>query len=60
MNETATGAPNTSTFTKNIQKEDMVYKRASGKLGNVGINEDTIIFDIPGKRWNRHRQVFNA
>ncbi len=45
--ETATGAPNTSTFTKNIQKEDMVYKRASGKLGNVGINEDTIIFDIP-------------
>lgn len=45
--ETATGAPNTSTFTKNIQKDDMVYKRASGKLGNVGINEDTIIFDIP-------------
>ncbi len=44
---TATGAPNPDEFTKNIQKDDMVYKRASGKLGNVGINEDTIIFDIP-------------
>lgn len=44
---TATGAPNTAAFTKNIQKDDMIYKRASGKLGSVGISDDTIIFDIP-------------
>lgn len=44
---TSTGAPNTSEFTMNISKKDMVYKRASGKLGNVGITDDTIIFDIP-------------
>ncbi len=44
---TGTGAPNPDEFTKNISQSDMVYKRASGKLGTVGINEDTIIFDIP-------------
>ena len=44
---TATGAPNPAEFTKNIQKSDMVYKRESGKLGNVGVGDDTIIFDIP-------------
>lgn len=44
---TATGAPNPAEFTKNIQKSDMVYKRESGKLGNVGVCDDTIIFDIP-------------
>ncbi|MCI5892850.1 MAG: S-layer homology domain-containing protein [Clostridiales bacterium] len=44
---TATGAPNTAEFTKNIQRSDMVYKRESGKLGNVGVGDDTIIFDIP-------------
>ncbi len=44
---TDTGAPNPGVFTKNIVKDDMIYKRASGKLGTVGINEDTIIFDIP-------------
>lgn len=44
---TTTGAPNPSEFTLNIQKTGMVYKRASGKLGNVGIGDDTIIFDIP-------------
>ena len=44
---TATGAPNVGEFTMNISKEDMVYKSASGKLGSVGITENTIIFDIP-------------
>lgn len=44
---TATGAPNTNEFTLNIRKDDMVYKRASSKLGNVGVSDDTIIFDIP-------------
>ena len=44
---TATGAPNPAEFTKNIQRSDMVYKRESGKLGNVGVGDDTIIFDIP-------------
>lgn len=44
---TSTGAPNPNKFTLNISKADMIYKRASGKLGNVGISDDTIIFDIP-------------
>ncbi len=46
-NGTATGAPNKGAFTLNIDKSDVVYKSASGKLGNVGVNESTIIFDIP-------------
>lgn len=46
-NGTATGAPNINEFTLNIQKNGMIYKRASGKLGNVGVSDDTIIFDIP-------------
>lgn len=44
---TSTGAPNRGTFTLNIVGEDLVYKSASGKLGTVGISENTIIFDIP-------------
>lgn len=44
---TSTGAPNIGKFTVNIKRNDMVYKSASGKLGNVGINEKTVIFDIP-------------
>ena len=44
---TATGAPNTGEFTMNLNKKDMVYKTASGKLGSVGITDNTIIFDIP-------------
>ena len=44
---TGTGAPDTTAFTKNISQNGMIYKRASGKLGNVGITDDTIIFDIP-------------
>lgn len=46
-NGTGTGAPNKGVFTLNINKENMVYKSASGKLGTVGIGENTIIFEIP-------------
>ncbi|MBR5152217.1 MAG: S-layer homology domain-containing protein [Clostridia bacterium] len=45
--KTATGAPNIGEFTMNLNREDMVYKTASGKLGPVGITDTTIIFDIP-------------
>lgn len=45
--ETATGTPNPDEFTLNVNKKDMVYKSASGKLDNVSVGEDTIIFDIP-------------
>ena len=44
---TSTGAPNKNKFTLNIKKNGMVYKSASGKLGNVGVADSTIIFDIP-------------
>ncbi len=44
---TASGAPNVGEFTLNIKKDDMVYKSASGKLDNVSVGENTIIFDIP-------------
>ncbi len=44
---TGTGAPNTGKFTLNIKKDNLTYKSASQKLGNVGISENTIIFDIP-------------
>lgn len=47
VDNTGTGAPNVGKFTMNIKKDDMVYKSSSGKLGSVGINDDTIIFDIP-------------
>ena len=46
-NGTGTGAPNKGKFTLNIMRENMIYKSASGKLGNVGISDNTIIFDIP-------------
>ena len=35
------------TFTLNLNKKDIVYKSASGKLGNIGVDSNTIIFDIP-------------
>ncbi|MBE5039929.1 S-layer homology domain-containing protein [Ructibacterium gallinarum] len=44
---TSTGAPNVGEFTMNIKKDAMVYKSASGKLDNVAITDDTVIFDIP-------------
>lgn len=47
VNGTDTGAPNKGTFTLNVKKNDMVYKSASGKLGSVGIADNTIIFEIP-------------
>ncbi len=46
-NGTATGAPNKGSFTLNINRDDLVYKSASSKLGNVGISDNTLIFDIP-------------
>ena len=46
---TETGEPNKNVFTLNINENDMVYKSASNKLGNVGITENTIIFDIPSE-----------
>ncbi len=47
FDNTATGAPNTEKFTLNISQEGMIYKSASGKLGDVTIDPQTIIFDIP-------------
>lgn len=44
---TSTGEPNKNDFTLNIIQSDMVYKSASSKLGNVGVSDQTIIFDIP-------------
>lgn len=44
---TSTGAPNKGSFTLNINKNNLIYKSASSKLGNVGIDNNTIIFDIP-------------
>ena len=47
FDNTATGAPNTEKFTLNISQQGMIYKSASGKLGDVTIDPQTIIFDIP-------------
>lgn len=44
---TGTGAPNVGEFTMNVKKDEMTYKSASGKLDNVAITDDTVIFDIP-------------
>lgn len=44
---TSTGAPNVGEFTMNVKKDEMTYKSASGKLDNVAITDDTVIFDIP-------------
>lgn len=47
VDNTESGAPNTDVFTKNISAAEQVYKSASNMLGNVRVNENTIIFDIP-------------
>ncbi|MBE7011666.1 MAG: S-layer homology domain-containing protein [Ruminococcaceae bacterium] len=47
FDNTATGAPNTEKFTLNISKQGMIYKSSSSKLGDVTIDPQTIIFDIP-------------
>lgn len=44
---TETGAPNVNKFSKNIVAEDQVYRSASNKIGNVTVNDNTIVFDIP-------------
>lgn len=44
---TSTGAIDKNAFTKNLVLNNAVYKTATGKVGNVNVNEDTIIFDIP-------------
>ncbi len=44
---TATGAVDKNNFTKNLVLENAIYKAESGKLGNVNVTKDTIIFDIP-------------
>lgn len=49
VDNTATGAVNKGVFTKNFVAAEQVYKSASGLLGNVKVNTDTIIFDIPAE-----------
>ena len=43
----ATGAIDENKFTLNLKLDDAVYKKATGKLGNVNVTKDTVIFDIP-------------
>ncbi|MBR2916660.1 MAG: S-layer homology domain-containing protein, partial [Clostridia bacterium] len=47
FDNTSTGAPNTDKFTLNIARDDVVYRAASSKLGDITVDENTIIFDIP-------------
>lgn len=44
---TSTGAIDKNTFTKNKVLNDDIYKSATGKVGNVNVGKDTIVFDIP-------------
>lgn len=44
---TSDGAPNTDRFTLNLSENDLTYKSASGKLGDITVDESTIVFDIP-------------
>lgn len=41
------GTPNKDVFSLDIEGTDLVYRSASGKLGNAVIGENTLIFDIP-------------
>lgn len=45
--KTSTGKPDTENFTLNISKSGMIYKSSSGKLGDITVDESTIVFDIP-------------
>ncbi len=47
FDNTSSGAPNVDKFTLNIARDDVVYRAASSKLGDVTIDENTIVFDIP-------------
>lgn len=49
VDNTGTGAVNKGVFTKNIVAAEQVYKSASGMLGNVRVNADTVVFDIPAE-----------
>ncbi len=49
---TATGGIDKNSFTKNLVLENAVYKTATGKVGHVTVNENTIIFDIPAGSTN--------
>ena len=44
---TESGAPNTKKFSKNIVASNQIYKSNSNKLGNVTVDKETIVFDIP-------------
>ncbi|MCH5186173.1 MAG: S-layer homology domain-containing protein [Oscillospiraceae bacterium] len=44
---TATGNVDENHFTKNYVLENAEYNQKTGKIGNINITEDTIIFDIP-------------
>lgn len=45
--KTSTGEIDEDTFTKNLALSGAIYKSATGKVGNVNVGENTIIFDIP-------------
>ncbi len=47
VDNTSTGAVNKGVFTKNFAAADQVYKSASGMIGDVRVNNDTVVFDIP-------------
>lgn len=47
FDNTSSGKPNDEKFTLNLSKNGIIYKSASGKLGDVTVDSDTIIFDIP-------------
>lgn len=45
--QSESGTINLDEFTLNLKLTDAEYKAATGKLGNVNVNDNTIIFDIP-------------
>lgn len=47
VDNTSTGAVNENTFTKNYVLTGAEYSQKLGKLGNIAINSNTVIFDIP-------------
>lgn len=52
QDNTATGEVDLYRFTKNFNLTDAVYKKATGKVGNVNVNKNTIVFDIPAGSTN--------
>lgn len=47
QDNTSSGKIDTENFTKNKVLSDAVYKSATGKLGDINVGRETIIFDIP-------------